>query len=672
MESLAMIIGIVMLVLNLVGIICLGIVLGHWFLTLIGYIIALVILGSFSEAGPIILMGITSVATIVVIIVCVVMMIKDKKLQKQQNELNIALLNAVKEGNKQTVQELMEKGGNANYIGYVSSDKKSLLEIAVENNDKEMVTLLIEKGANVNLDNDGKCPLDYANNEEIIALLRSHGAKTQEEIEKELKEEQARKEEEERKEAERKKKEELEKETKYWQDLLIQRNRKIVCKECKTELDKCSEVCPTCGKKIVTVVGKENDCNFSTIQEALDSVEEDAIIKVKPGIYEEHLHFSKKVHLIGCTDTIINKSSNDLPIVVFDSSKSCEIDVPVEIEGIIFTHKKDLHFDTVSDLLKNTDVLENNNEKSSGIKNEDSLLFIKSECNFVNSAILYSESNGITFSDNKSKFDISFVCYSCFNGINIINNAEVMIDNSEICDSGFNGICIQSRKSSSIIFCKIFRNCEHGISIEPIFLFSEDAETSDMVISECRIYSNKRNGVRVNNLLSSVMLDFCNIFTNETGIAVVAETGKVIVNSCVILANKVGIKDSSKIETSYINCKIDSNEFGIGCYDSSEVFLSGCDIHSNKHGVATVDHSSPKVSKCKIHDNYEHSIFCCENSSIFVADSEIYSNPTIAIDLTDDAFGFFVNCDVHDNLISVADNSSCISKFDNCREWNNG
>ena len=107
MESLAMIIGIVIMVLNLVGIIWLGIVLGHWFLTLIGYIIALVILGSFSETGSIILMGITSVATIVVIIVYIVMMIKDKKLQKQQNELNIALLNAVNEGNKQTVQELM-------------------------------------------------------------------------------------------------------------------------------------------------------------------------------------------------------------------------------------------------------------------------------------------------------------------------------------------------------------------------------------------------------------------------------------------------------------------------------------------------------------------------------------------------------------------------------------
>lgn len=673
MEILGIVICIVMLILNLIGIIWLGIAIGHWFWTLVAYGVILGITFNIKKGYPgIIVLGIGALITLVVIIVCIVKAVNERKSEKQQKELNNTLLNSVKEGNKQTVQELIEKGGNVNYIGYVSSDKKSLLEIAVENNDKEMVSLLMEKGANVNLENGGITPLDCTENEEMIALLRSHGAKTQEEIEKELKEEQARKEEEERKEAERKKKEELEKETKYWQDLLIQRNRKIVCKECKTELDICSEVCPTCGKKIVTVVGKENDCNFSTIQEALDFVEEDAIIKVKPGIYEEHLHFSKKVHLIGCTDTIINKSSNDLPIVVFDSSKSCEIDVPVEIEGIVFMHKKDLQFNTVSDLLKNTDVLENNNEKSSGIKNEESLFFIKSECNFVNSAILYSESNGVTFSDNKSKFDISFVCYSRFNGINIINNAEVMIDNSEICDSGFNGICIQSRKSSSIIFCKIFRNCEHGISIEPIFLFSEDAETSGMVISECRIYSNKRNGVRVNNLLSSVMLDFCNIFTNETGIAVVAETGKVIVNSCVILANKFGIIDSSKIETSYINCKIDSNECGIGCYDSSEVFLSGCDIHSNKHGVATVDHSSPKVSKCKIHDNYEYSIFCCENSSIFVADSEIYSNPTIAIDLTDDAFGFFVNCDVHDNLISVEDNSSCISKFDNCREWNNG
>lgn len=185
METLGIVIGIVMLVLNLIGIIWLGIAIGHWFWTLVAYGVILGITFNIKKGYPgIIVLGIGALITLVVIIVCIVKAVNEIKSGKQQKELNNTLLNSVKEGNKQNVQELIEKGGNVNYIGYVSSDEKSLLEIAVENNDKEMVSLLIEKGANVNLENGGITPLDCTENEEMIALLKSHGAKTQEDIEK--------------------------------------------------------------------------------------------------------------------------------------------------------------------------------------------------------------------------------------------------------------------------------------------------------------------------------------------------------------------------------------------------------------------------------------------------------------------------------------------------------
>ena len=189
METLGIVIGIVMLVLNLIGIIWLGIAIGHWFWTLVAYGVILGITFNIKKGYPgIIVLGIGALITLVVIIVCIVKAVNEIKSGKQQKELNNTLLNSVKEGNKQTVQELIEKGGNVNYIGYVSSDKKSLLEIAVENNDKEMVSLLIEKGANVNLENGGITPLDCTENEEMIALLRRHGAKTKKELDEEAEE----------------------------------------------------------------------------------------------------------------------------------------------------------------------------------------------------------------------------------------------------------------------------------------------------------------------------------------------------------------------------------------------------------------------------------------------------------------------------------------------------
>lgn len=633
MESLAMIIGIVIMVLNLVGIIWLGIVLGHWFLTLIGYIIALVILGSFSETGSIILMGITSVATIVVIIVYIVMMIKDKKLQKQQNELNIALLNAVNEGNKQTVQELIEKGGKVNYIGYVSSDKKSLLEIAVENNDKEMVTLLIEKGADVNLENGGITPLDCTENEEIIALLRSHGAKTQEEIEKELKEEQARKEEEERKEAERKKKEELEKETKYWQDLLIQRNRKIVCKECKTELDKCSEVCPTCGKKIVTVVGKENDCNFSTIQEALDSVEEDAIIKVKPGIYEEHLHFSKKVHLIGCTDTIINKSSNDLPIVVFDSSKSCEIDVPVEIEGIIFTHKKDLQFDTVSSFIKTSLYFEADNE----VSDLEYLFVVNSNSSFLNIAILCSDGHGINFCDTNSIVSISYLHHMRGLGIFIEKNTTSLIDSCIISNSYSTGIYCCDASSPKIHNCEICNNGEDG-----------------------------SGGVAITDK-SVAIIDACKIHDGKLGLACVANSNPKITNTFIFGQNQ-GISVEGNSSGIYEDCSIYSNkQCGLGICDESKPIINNCKFFTNgQHGIMIGGNASLCMNNSEISNNGANyaGILCLENSRIYMKDCKSYGPKSYGIHLAHNAAGRFENCEFN----GVKEDSDYISEFISCRQ----
>lgn len=633
MEILGIIIAIVMLVLNLIGIIWLGIAIGHWFWTLVAYGVILGITFNIKKGYPgIIVLGIGALITLVVIIVCIVKAVNERKSEKQQKELNNTLLNSVKEGNKQTVQELIEKGGNVNYIGYVSSDKKSLLEIAVENNDKEMVTLLIEKGANVNLENGGITPLDCTENEEIIALLRSHGAKTQEEIEEELKEEQARKEEEERKEAERKKKEELEKETKYWQDLLIQRNRKIVCKECKTELDKCSEVCPTCGKKIVTVVGKENDCNFSTIQEALDSVEEDAIIKVKPGIYEEHLHFSKKVHLIGCTDTIINKSSNDLPIVVFDSSKSCEIDVPVEIEGIIFTHKKDLHFDTVSSFIKTSLYFEADKE----VSDLEYLFVVNSNSSFLNIAILCSDGHGINFCDTNSIVSISYLHHMRGLGIFIEKNTTSLIDSCIISNSYSTGIYCCDASSPKIHNCEICNNGEDG-----------------------------SGGVAITDK-SVAIIDACKIHDGKLGLACAANSNPKITNTF-IFGHIQGISVEGNSSGIYEDCSIYSNkQCGLGICDESKPIINNCKFFTNgQHGIMIGGNASLCMNNSEISNNGRNyaGVFCRDSSRVVIKNCKSFGVHTCGVALVQNAAGNFENCEFN----WVQEESNYVSNFVNCR-----
>ena len=223
----------VILVLNLIGVLGFGIAIEHWFLTLVGYIIALAVIGGISENVLGIFVIAVSVITLIAIIRQFVIKGNRNKLLKavkngdidtarklvskgvdvayfyynKENPLSIAIENndkamvsilldkiydlnynpenplviATQKGFKEIVSLLIDKGANVNY------GDRNLLYIAVKNNDKEMVSTLVQKGADINKLYEGKPPLDYAKNEEVIALLKSYGAKTKKEIDEDAK-----------------------------------------------------------------------------------------------------------------------------------------------------------------------------------------------------------------------------------------------------------------------------------------------------------------------------------------------------------------------------------------------------------------------------------------------------------------------------------------------------
>ena len=200
MDALGVVIVIAMIILNIVGIVWLGFVLEHPFLVPLGYTILLIIIGNINGIACIVVALIVAFVTITVKIVSI---IRDKKQQKEETQRSNDLLDAVKRGDKQTAQKLIENGADIHYCGplvtavengdkemvsllikkgaYINSANGKSLVMAVKNGNKDITSLLIEKGATVNLGYDGKLPLDFAQDEEIIAILKSHGAKTKEE-----------------------------------------------------------------------------------------------------------------------------------------------------------------------------------------------------------------------------------------------------------------------------------------------------------------------------------------------------------------------------------------------------------------------------------------------------------------------------------------------------------
>lgn len=189
-EVLVTIAAIAMILFNIIGIIWLGISLEHPFLVTIAYIVVLVVIGNINGYVCLIVALAVAVISLIVCIYFIVCWCKEEieitKEIKEEKQRNIDLLEAVKNGDVESAKMLIEKGGN---IKYRDSEKQEpMLQIAVKKSDKEMVSLLLDNGADENCVCNGKTPLDFATNEEIITLLKSKGAKTKAELEAEAEE----------------------------------------------------------------------------------------------------------------------------------------------------------------------------------------------------------------------------------------------------------------------------------------------------------------------------------------------------------------------------------------------------------------------------------------------------------------------------------------------------
>ena len=384
--------------------------------------------------------------------------------------------------------------------------------------------------------------------------------------------------------------------------------------------------------KTIITVGKTNDCNFKTIQEALDNVEKNSIIQVKPGIYEEHLSFTKKVHLIGCNESIKDKSSVELPIVVFDENRSCEINVPVEIEGIVFTHKKDLQFESLSSFIKTPLNFEDKEQKEFR-----SLFVINSESYFNNIAILCSKEHGITFSEIKSSFINSFIHHTAFVGVYIAKDAAPTIDNCIITDSNIIGIKVRGTATPVITSCKIDK------SIMGIYT----VETANPTFSLCELF--------------------------ETQIAIqISETSVGLYENCNIRNNSSGIRLCNSVTSKINKCTIHNNEFdGISICDDSKPTISDCEIHGNTSGLGMSDNSTSVITKCEIHNNKNFGILSQDTASATVRLCEIHNQP-LGIQILGASHGLYERCLIYDcSEVGVLHNGENVATIKDCAIYKN-
>ena len=325
------------------------------------------------------------------------------------------------------------------------------------------------------------------------------------------------------------------------------------------------------------IVGKNQQ--IKSLNEALELIIEDGTVILEAGVYKEHVNFNKKVKIVAATDSIMNKSSSELPIVVLESTKSCEISAPVEIEGVVFTHEKNLSFSN----LKKYAEEEYNFDKD--IKSKDyrdvdfaSCLLVNSDAKLKNVAVLDSLTYGITLAKTKGTIEDSIISHCYDNCLYCVEKTEATVQETKIINSRNPGVVVEESSNPSIKDCEIYGHLAYGIWVK---------DQASGVYANCHIHDNEDNGLDIKGSATPSFED-CHIHDNQT--------------------NGLFIQGSST--PSFVNCKIHDNKTEGECYpgvvvkESSNPSIKDCEIYGHlASGIWVKDQAKGTYKNCYLHNN---------------------------------------------------------------------
>ena len=459
-------------------------------------------------------------------------------------------------------------------------------------------------------------------------------------------------------------------------ELADEAKKPSVCPNCGAELAPDEKFCSQCGTAVgenenssgsnlpddsidseeetprIWKVGRHKDCDFFSIQDAIDSASEGETVYVEPGVYNEPLAFTKSIKLIGCTESISDKSSDELPVVVLGRRTILTIDVPVHIEGFVFTHKSNLEFD----ILSSEPFASESSEPFKGNFGEDgffSMILLQADVTLENSAFLHSRGHGITVAERSPELNNVYVAGSAGCGIEVTQWANPRVENCSVFGNNDNVIWVAGNASGTYDFCMIHDNKTIGL-LYPGVVARDSAHPT---FRYCKIYGHISYGIWVKDEASGCY-EGCEVYKNVTS----------------------GIKIESFATPEISSCDIYENEGnGIIIQDNASGTYDGCFIHGNKKtgegypGVVVEGCSYPRFNNCRVYEHLSHGIWIKEKALGMYENCEVYENEGVGIKIVDSANPEISSCDIYENGengIVIADSVS--GTYDGCSIHGNG
>ncbi len=366
-------------------------------------------------------------------------------------------------------------------------------------------------------------------------------------------------------------------------------------------------------------VGKNQE--IKTLKEALQNININGTIILESGIYKEHVNFDKKVKIVGLTDSIMNKSSSELPIIVLDETKTCKITADVEIEGVAFTHEENLSFnnlqnyaDTKYEFNKDKKVVEINTEGYTAIE-------ISSNAILKNIALLDAKNRGFTFTKSNAILENSLVAHSYFHNVLCKYTSSPIISNFKSINSNAYGLFAKDTSNPSLKNCEVYNGM--GIWVE---------NQASGTFEGCHIHDiGEHNGLKIIGSATPSFVD-CKIHDNtKYALVYVGETANPSLKNCEVYN---GAGNSIAVEN-----------------QASGTF-EGCHIHDidENNGLSIEGSATPSFVDCKIHDNTKYAlVYVGETANPSLKNCEIYNGANSGIAVEGQARGTYTKCYIHNN-----------------------
>jgi parallel beta-helix repeat protein len=338
-----------------------------------------------------------------------------------------------------------------------------------------------------------------------------------------------------------------------------------------------------------------------SIQAAIDSAPEGAVIVLAAGHWRENLTLAKNLTISGQgpEQTVLQAKAANRPAIRIKSATDAAPTRP-RIEGITVTGAFTKAFVVLAFL--------GARPYGCGVLVEG-----RAQATITNCTIAGNKDHGIRVQDSAvAAISGSLVSENGSPGILLCNSARSTITGCSVSRNGLYGIELLDSAQASIGGCTVSDNRSAGI----YFWMSSAA-----IVENCTVSGN----FHASGIEDLETLDWAAI-SQETGIDV-SNSGETAIIHCIVSGNaKTGVMLWGDARATIANCTISDNQTGISAYDSKRVDIDQCGVTGNGTGISLSKASWATVSRSIVSRNWEDGIHMWDSSELEIGGSAIAEN----------------------------------------------